>query len=194
MLNVTHTLERMEITLTSPTRTIQEIGAIITATENVAANAAKFIKSVLSLDVKFEDNDVARVTTLAVAEALVKCKGEVGDEVELYDHAVARAKKHMAANPWMYAKPEGVTRAGMETKAVIEGIDTKVAVRKDGSIGRGGKQILAAELFKKHVTDSTTPCDNACFVRILIKELKMTLPGARTYAHNLRKQAGMVTK
>ncbi len=191
MLNVTHTCERMEIDLSSVTRAIQSVREIVGEVEPTKT-AAKLIKSVLSLDVKFEDGDVARVTALAVAEALARCKGEVGDEAELYAAAVKRAQEHMDAprNRWMYAKAEDVEKP-VETKS-IEGTDLKVVVKADGKIKRGGKQQVADALFKKHVLESTTPCDNACFVQILMKEAGMSLAGARTYAHNCRKAAGMV--
>jgi hypothetical protein len=191
MLNVTHTLAHMNISATSVACAIQDVRELITVNENVAYNTRKFIKSLLGLEVKLSDNDQARVTALAVIEQVIKCKCEVADEEDLYNKAVARAEAHMRTNPWMYVKVESVT-SNQEQKAVAEGIDTKVSVRANGSIGRGGKQILAAALFKLHVTDSKTPCDNSCFVKILMKELQMTLPGARTYAHNLRKAAGMV--
>lgn len=193
MLNVTHTCERMEIDLSSVTRAIQSVREIVGEVDAAAA-AAKLIKSILSLDVKFDDGDKARVTALAVAEALARCKGEVGDEAELYAAAVKRAQEHMDAprNRWMYTKAEDVDKP-VETKA-IEGTDLNVVIRADGKIKRGGKQQVADALFKKHVLESEIPCDNACFVKILMKEAGMSLAGARTYAHNCRKAAGMVNK
>lgn len=192
-LNVSHTCERMCIDLSSVTRAIQSVREIVGEVDAAAA-AAKLIKSILSLDVKFDDGDKARVTALAVAEALARCKGEVGDEAELYAAAVKRAQEHMDAprNRWMYTKAEDVDKP-VETKA-IEGTDLNVVIRADGKIKRGGKADVAAALFKKHVLESATPCDNACFVKILMVHGEMSQAGARTYAHNLRKQHGMVAK
>ena len=55
-----------------------------------------------------------------------------------------------------------------------------------------GDVVVVHELFRKYVIESQTPCDNACFVQILIKEAGMSLAGARTYATNLRREHGML--
>ena len=194
MLNITHTLEHMEIPTTSVTRAIQAVGAILDGNADVCAAASKLINSLLSLDHKFTDADVARVTVLAVAEAIAKCEGVIGDEVALLEAAVERANKHMTnpRNAWMYAKDEGVTGPA-ETKA-IEGTALNVVVKADGKIKRGGKAVVAEELFRIHVLESATPCDNKCFVDLLMKHGQFTLAGARTYAHNCRKANGTINK
>lgn len=192
MLNIAHTLERMEISTSSVSRAIQETREIL-GTSDLCKAAAKFIKSLISLDVKFTDPDIAQITAFAVVEAAVRNKGEIGDEEALLKAALMRAEAFVnkTENRWMFAKPE-TTETVLETKAV-EGTDVKVVVKSDGKIKRGGKQQIAEALFKKYVTESETPCDNACFVRILQKEAGMTLAGARTYAHSLRAKNGMVT-
>ena len=192
MLQISHTLERMEVPMTSVAGAIQATREIITNGDNVQKAAAKFIKSLLSIDVVFTDADAARITAFAVVEAVVKNNGEVRDENELYAAAVARAEKHLKnpANAWMYVKAETTETASTETRAV-EGTTLSVAVKADGTVKRGGKQQIAAALFTKHVLESDTPCDNVCFVQILMKEAGMSLAGARTYAHNCRKAAGM---
>lgn len=202
MLNVTHTMDKMEIPMTvtgavQAARKIvsgRDIGDDATASDTaVCKNASKFIRSLLSLEVEFNDASVARVTAMAVAEAIAKVEGVIADEAVLFAQAVERAEKHMnaPANRWMYVKPEA--EAGpVETKA-IEGTELNVVIKADGRIKRGGKQLVAEALFKVHVLDSETPCDNACFVKILMKEAGMSLAGARTYAHNCRKANGMVS-
>jgi len=191
MLNVTHTLDRMEISQTSVSRAINTVSDMIMSTEDHCKESSKFIKSLLSLDMSFTDPNLARLTAMAVIELVVKAKGEIDDEEVLLLSARDRAYTFFTdpKHQWMYARE--VTVDTKETKAVATGIDVKVAVRADGTIGRGGKQVLALELFKKHVLESKTPLSNADFVKLLMKELQMTLPGARTYSHNLRKQNGM---
>ncbi len=190
MLNIAHTMEKMEIPM-SVTRAIQAVREIVGETDT-CDKAAKLIRSLLSLEVSFTDSDVARVTALAVAEAIAKCEGEIADEAVLYAHAVERAERHMKSprNAWMYVKPEAES-GPVETKS-IEGTELNVVIKADGRIKRGGKQQVAEALFDLHVLKSETPCDNACFVAILMKEAGMSKAGARTYAHNLRKANGMV--
>jgi hypothetical protein len=194
MLNVSHTLERMEISQTSVSKAIRSVGEILENSEDQCRAAKKFVKSLLSLDTEFKDANLARITAFAVIEAVVKVNGVIDDEEELLASATARAVKHInaPANAWMYTTPEQENSRIVETKAVAAGVDTKVAVKADGSIVRGGKSVLAAALFDLHVLNSKTPCDNACFVKVLQKELGMSLAGARTYAHSLRSQHGLV--
>lgn len=193
MLNVTHTLDRMEISATSVSRAIQETREILSGSTDLCKAATNFIRKLLSLEVKFDNPDVAQTTAVAVVEAAVRANGEIGDEEALLKSALARAEAFVnkPENGWMFAKPEAEV-APQETRAV-EDTDLKVVVKSDGKIKRGGKQQIAGALFKKYVTESATPCDNACFVRILQKEAGMTLAGARTYAHSLRAKNGMVT-
>lgn len=195
MLNVAHTLERMDISLTSPLRAVQQVREIIG--EDKCKGAAKLIKGILSMDVEFDDDRVALSTAQAIVETIVKAGGEIGDEVELYAHALDRANTiiHKPANSWMYFyEKENTMGTVATTTKSVEGTNASVEIKADGKIKRGGKQVIADALFKKHVLDSETPCDNACFVKILMKEAGMSLPGARTYAHNCRKAAGMVNK
>lgn len=196
MLNVTHTLERMEISLTSASKAIRAVGEMIEGSDNQIKAAQKFIKSLLSLESEFKDANEARITAFAVVEAAVKANGEIANEEELLAAAKQRAIKHINApqNAWMYITPDQEAAKHVETKAVATGVDIKVPVKADGRIGRGGKQVLAAALFDLHVLKSDTPCDNACFVKILMKELGMSIAGARTYAHNLRKASGLVVE
>lgn len=193
MLNVTHTLEHMEISTTSVSRAIQETREIL-GNADLCKAATNFIRKLLSLEVKFDNPDIAQTTAFAVVEAAVRAKGEIGDEEALLKSALARAEAFVnkPENRWMFAKPEAEV-APQETRAV-EGTDLKVVVKSDGKIKRGGKQQIAEALFKKHVLESELPCDNACFVKILMKEAGMSLAGARTYAHNCRKAAGMINK
>jgi hypothetical protein len=193
MLNASPALIHLGITQTSVARAIREVTEIVNQS-NPITGAANFIKNVLDIKVKFEDVNVARVTASAVIEAVLKANGQVEDVDALYKAALARALKHIntPANHWMYVTEEEEANSIKETRAFVDGIDTKVNVKADGTIGRGGKQVLAAELFDLHVVNSETPCDNACFVKILITQLGMSKAGARTYAHNLRKEHNMV--
>lgn len=188
-LNITHQMMKMEIPM-SVTRAIQSVREIV-GDNDVCVKASKLIRDLLSLDVSFTDNDVARVTSLAVAEAIAKCEGVIADEAVLFAQAVERAEKHMKSpkNAWMYVKPTEEVNA---VTTQIEGTEISVAVKSDGRVKRGGKKIIAADLFRIHVLESETPCDNKCFTEILMKTCQLSLAGARTYAHDLRKAHGMV--
>ena len=194
-LMIAHTLEHFGMPLTSVTKSVQSARELIEQSADRCSAAAKLISDLLSLNVKFDDEKTAVTVAQAVVEAAVRAGGEIGDEAELYEAAVRRASGviNKPENKWMYFYVKDEDVAATETKA-IEGVDLKVAVKADGKIKRGGKQQIAEALFKKHVLESTEPCDNACFVKILVKHGQFTLAGARTYANNLRAQHGMTTR
>jgi hypothetical protein len=189
MLDITAALERMRIPLNSPTAAIRTVAEKFEG-ENVDAIslATKMVKDMIGVDMTFSEANEARLTAMALAEAASKTGGKFEDEAAALGLASVRAREHMVKNAWMYVKKS--TAAPSEVKAVVEGIDTKVAVKKDGSIKKGGKQILAAELYKKHVLEATTAATNQEFIKILVKELGMSKAGATTYAYNCKKQLG----
>lgn len=129
-----------------------------------------------------------------VAETVVKNVGVPLDEAEVLSNARARAKR-LCLNPmnqcW-FAKPEA-TEMSTEQVIVASGIETKVAVKADGSIKKGGKEVLAIELYKKYVAElNGAPYSNQAFIAILVAQLGMTKAGATTYNYNMKKKHGGV--
>lgn len=189
MLDVTAALEHLRIPKNSP---IAAIRAVAEKFEDegadVVAIATKLVKDMIGADATFTEANEARLVAMALAEAASKNDGKFENEVVALALAQKRAADHMAKNAWMYVKK--TSAAPTETKAVVEGIETKVAVKADGSIKKGGKQVLAAELYKKHVLEATKAATNQEFIAILVKELGMSKAGATTYAYNCKKQLG----
>jgi hypothetical protein len=136
--------------------------------------------------------DYAITITQAAVEAVIKQDGVVDNVDLLMSEAKARADKFIT-NPvhkWMFAKPEVISTSTTDV-AVATGIELKVAVKADGSIKKGGKELLAVELYKQYTaTLNGAPHDNQSFIKILIKELGMTKSGATTYAYNMKKRFG----
>ena len=71
---------------------------------------------------------------------------------------------------------------------VVSSVDVKVEVKDNGQMKKGGKQIIALELYKKFVVDAEegNKLSNSDFVKLLMKELGMSLAGSRTYAYNCK--------
>lgn len=137
--------------------------------------------------------DFELMTAQAVAETIVRNVGIPVDEAEVLAAAKARVARLMSApqHHWMFVK--GSTSYGAPTTqvAVVEGLETKVAVKADGSIKKGGKEVLAAELYHKYVASlNGAEYSNQAFIAILVKELGMTKSGATTYNYNCKKKFG----
>ena len=123
-------------------------------------------------------------------QQIVDAKNMVDDSQVIMDNANAYAKSFCENpnNSYLWSKPELTTTTADVQVQVVKELDTKVAVKADGSIKKGGKQILAQELYVKHVVESTTPLTNVQFIALIMKELDMSLAGARTYAYNCAKK------
>lgn len=136
--------------------------------------------------------DYAITITQAAVESVIKQDGVIDNVDLLMSDAKARADKFITnpAHRWMFAKPEVISTSTTEI-AVATGIELKVAVKADGTIKKGGKELLAVELYKQYLaTLNGAEYDNQSFIKILIKELGMTKSGATTYNYNMKKKFG----
>lgn len=137
--------------------------------------------------------DYELTVTQAVVETLVKNVGTPLDEVDVLQAAKARAHKFVTnpATQYYFAKADtGSSAPGNEQIVAGSSVDVKVAVKADGSIKKGGKEVLAVALYEKHVKNAETPLDNQGFIAVLMKELGMTKAGATTYNYNMKKKFG----
>lgn len=189
MINVKSTLAHMHVSHTSVSQGLQDLRGRLARSASECAGASSFIREVIEVNVKFTDNNQARLMAFAVLENLLKNNCEYADAAEVMKAATSRTDKLMAdpANFYWFAKPEVVAGAETEQVAVVDGLDTKVTVKADGSIKKGGKQILAYQMYLKHVIESPTPISNSQFKELLISDLGMTKAGASTYAYNAAK-------
>lgn len=189
MQSAINTLTQMDFDTTSITRMVQQIRDCITNAANPVTRAQSIVRAITAIDVKLPDIETAIPFTQYVAKAAVETAEELKDHQPIIDRAFERVSELFKKHPWSAPRAEDQTASG-PVVAVCDGIDVKVEVKADGKIKKGGKQILAAELYKKHVIDAETPVDNQGFIKILMSELGMTKAGATTYAYNCKKAAG----
>lgn len=189
MINVQSTLQHMNISHTSVSRGLQDLRGRLSRASSMAVGASKFIHELLDHDIKFRDDNSARITAFAVLEGVIKRKCVYDDASELVKEATSRADQLMKdpVNMWMFAEAESSVTSPTEKVAVVDGLDAKVEVKADGSIKKGGKQVLAMELYRKHVIENAAPISQSDFVKILMSDLGMTKAGANTYAYNAKK-------
>ena len=188
MQSVQHTLAQMDFDTTSITRMVQQIRDTITSASNPVAKAQRIVRAITAIDVNLPNIETAIPFTQYVAKAALEEVDELKDHQPLIDRAFERVSELFEKHPWSAPRVESHTAGPVV--AVCDSIDVKVEVKADGKIKKGGKQILAAELYKKHVIDAETPVDNQGFIKILMSELGMTKAGATTYAYNCKKAAG----
>jgi hypothetical protein len=208
MITVTeHALQHMNFNPQSPLGAVQAVREMMTdGTSLTGGKGVGVINKLLGLNLSYasfiedastvkEDllTDYELMVTQAVAEQMVKNVGVSVDEVEVLTKAKARAMRLLTSpqHAWMFAKPEA-TASGQPTTdvAVAAGIELKVAVKADGSIKKGGKELLAIALYEKHVKNAATPLTNQEFIAVLVKELGMSKAGATTYNYNMKKKFG----
>lgn len=191
MIDVHHAFERRDLSTNSPLRAVQQTSQLISCNDNPVSTAIKLIHDVLGLNVSFTDARQARIVAMGVVESLVKSNLLCDEAEDVFAMAQQRASAFISLpqNQWMWADEQAIEQAG-NVCTVVEGIDTKVGVNANGTIKKGGRQVIVAEMYKKHVIGKIPPMTNQEFVQLLMKELGMSKAGATTYAYAVKKELG----
>jgi hypothetical protein len=193
MQSAIDTLVAMDFAVHSPNLLVQQIREHIEESKTPLDTAKQFIFNVTSIAVDYTDLLLARHVAQSIGEdAILRDSYTFEDSIS---RGESRHRNLVAKMPYIslaYIPSETSTFSTPKTTtsiAVAEGVSTKVEVKADGKIKKGGKQVLAAELYALHVTNATTPMTNQEFIAVLMKELGMTKAGSTTYAYNCRKAA-----
>lgn len=186
MVNAKSVLAKMNINGQSYLGAIQEVRDMIDTAPDKLAKAASLLFDIAGVHADFANINEAVCIVQTVTEAAVR--NEMFDPELAVDFGRSRYARLRKEQAWLYASGEAAVLKNEQV--VVEGIDTKVEVNANGKIKKGGKQILAAELYKKYVLDADVPLDNKQFIEVLVRDLGMSKAGATTYAWNCRKQQG----
>lgn len=194
MLDTTHVFDRLRIDHRSSVIACQEVGNLIRDSATPLTTSSKLFNDFLSLDVRFDDEVYARIACKSMVKQIVDAKNIVDDPQVILDNANVYAKSFCEDPKWSYlwSRPESVTVTADVQVQVVKELDTKVAVKESGEIKKGGKQVLNLELYKKLVVDAEVPLTNVQYIERIMKDLGMSLAGARTYAYNARKHFNSV--
>lgn len=191
MLNVSHVLDRNGIRSWNTTHAVADISAKVNDASDPIHMATKLFWDILSAPVKFTDAVQARIAAKHMIRDVLtyKCVIDNDDVPDIIDQALEYADGFCAdpQNSYLWSQPDSETAPIQVTAQVVKDIDIKVAIRDDGKIKKGGKQILAAQMYQQYVLDAEVPLTNQEFIAVLMKELDMKKLGATTYAYNLRK-------
>jgi len=166
---------------------ITDVGILMEESGNSTLWCKRFIDRFLGLEVEFDNDIEARIFTKSLLVNMFKSNFSYGEEVlEL----ATEYTNNFIANPfWSFLR--SVDEVEVSNKVIG---DSTVLLKPNGKIKKGGKQIIAAELFEKHILNQPEPMSNKDFKALLIKELDMTILGASTYLNILRTKNGMVVK
>lgn len=187
MISAKTALTRYNVSTTSVMAAVQEVGILVREDANPLKMAHTMIEAITGVTRVYDD--LERAIHVAQHCAEIAVKRDSFDPEEEISNGERRDEELRRRQPWLYAKAEP-TASSTENIAVIANSDVKVAVKADGKIKKGGKEVLAAELYRIHITEAETPVDNQGFIAILVKELGMTKAGATTYNYNMKKKFG----
>lgn len=190
MLEVSHVLDRLNIRRTSVPFAVADVAVRVADSSDPLYAATKLFNDILSVTVPFKDAVHARIASKHMIRDVLtyKCKIDNDDVQDIVDEAIEYADGFCAnpANSYLWSQPDE-DKVSTEIAQTVIGCEQKVVLREDGKIKKGGKQVLAAELYDKHVKNAVEPISNTVFIQLLIDTLDMTKPGATTYAYNCRK-------
>lgn len=102
-----------------------------------------------------------------------------------------RARKFILNPNRSYMFATAAPTATSTTSTVVSKlVDTAVEVKQDGTIKKGGKEVMAWSLYQQYRAAATFDPnnENQPFIAVLMKELAMTKAGATTYNYNMKKK------
>lgn len=177
-MNTEQVLIRLNIDSECRLRAVQDVRQLIEGSTNPLA-AAKVLFSNLAppdSEFKFTDANDARLIVAKLVESAIML-GEKYDPQDALVRAATWLVNHKTNNPWSFLKTDSGVSSETQHR---EGVN--IEVKADGSFKKGSKQILAKALF-----DSNPTLNNAELINLFVKELDMSVAGARTYVYNCRK-------
>lgn len=187
MLNINAALTHLNIRNDTRLGAVQDVSKEFAAVNERERThlGTTMVLCMLDVNVKFADETEALLTTQYIVDEAMKSEGNVEDGDIALQAALRKADAFIRkpTNSWIFAKKE-VTIDSSTQETVTEMVDTKVAVKTDGSIKKGGRQVLAQALYEKYVVLPEVKPTNSWFKELLVKELGMTSAGASTYAYN----------
>jgi hypothetical protein len=178
MLEITQVLTRLKIRTDSRHSAVQDVRDIIETSANPISAAQVIITNLGVSDYNTCDATEARMTAQRlVDEAIVL--GSAYDPNKALEKAATRIAAMRISDPWFFTKP--THSSVVSTTETREGVNIEVLTT--GKLKKGGKQILAKALYEKNNIMS-----NKELTELFMKELDMSLAGARTYVFNCRKK------
>lgn len=167
---------------TSPTRAVQHAREILSEAADPIADADNVVFDLTGTHSPYTDSDEA-----AIMYAQYVIEGHIKKRFDVTGYAKERVEFHKINSPKLFTPVQRSSYSTGPVKIVkIENVS--VAVKDNGKIKKGGKQLIAEQMYKSMVVEGGM--SNADFVKQLQEKVSMSLYGARTYAHNMKKKFG----
>ena len=197
MLNISTALTHAGIRNDTRLGAVQDVGGLFAETSESARIklGTSLVDVLLGVPVAFADEHQALLTTQYIVDAALCNQCNVEDPDVALSAALSKAEAFVSkeSNKWIFAKPEPSAVSGVQEQ-FSEKVETTVAVKADGSIKKGGRQVLAQALYQKYVVEPAEKPTNVWFKQLLSKELKMSDAGASTYAFNCDRELQLLVK
>jgi hypothetical protein len=195
MLDIKQVLQRYAIRTSNISFAVADTAVVVGEAPDPIQRAKRLFDDVLgvvAIDLSFDEPVYARIAAKKMIQLVAERNYEV-EEIEvpkLLSEIIQYTDQYVQdpKNSHLWSQPDEDNPAPKAVH-VVEGLDCKVVLTNAGKIKKGGKQVLAHELYVKYVLEAEVPLANQDFIVLLMKELDMTKPGATTYAYNERKAA-----
>lgn len=193
MINTQLVFERLDLGA-SRFAAVQAVRTVVESDANPQEKAQELIFQIIGIKATYDNPDRARLVAQAVVDEAWKAEHKIDNEQELLHICEVRIEKFMTdpKNACHFVKPVMYQAVATTSQQVTTLVETKVEVKADGKMKKGGKETLAQELYKKFVLEvkPEDALDNQGFIKLLIKELDMSKAGATTYAYNCKAKLG----
>ena len=188
--DITNIVDKLNIRRSSIVHAVNDVADRVRNATNPCSEASYLFKLFVDKNIKFDDAVFARTATKSLMKEAYSANFIIDDAQLFVDEAMEYAGKFCADPQWsfLWSQPDSdnAIKPIVETVQVVDNIDIKVAVKADGKIKKGGKQLLAVEMYKQSVVDAEVPLSNQEFIALIMEKLDMSKAGATTYAYNCK--------
>lgn len=181
MISVTQVLDRLHIDSQSRLRAVQDIRTLVENSPSPLSAARSIISNLVpaGVDVDIDDEIEARMTAQHLVDRAL-CLGDKYDPNQELLKAAQKIAAFHKSDPWFFwTKTYSTIETTTEDRQGVA-----VQVKADGTLKKGGKQVIAQALYAEHKA-----LDNQSIIKIFMKELDMSKAGATTYLYNCKKAA-----
>ena len=186
-MNIAPALTHLKIHTNTPSGAIYDIRNLV---EGKVLSPAELLYRICGMTKTFVSERVGMSAVQHLVMNAIHNKCEVEDIDAAYALALTKGTTFVTApeNQFHFAVAEAEVTSSVKSTFTTS-VDVEVAIKSDGSIVKGGKQVLTEALYHKYVTIAENPMDSKQFVLFLVKELQITKACATTYKHNAKKDA-----
>lgn len=187
MLDPINVLSRMEVNTSGAGAAVRSYRDAFEANLTVDL-ARQHIEAITGVDYKFDDITHAKYTVLYVIDAILNSKEGERDYNKIVSDSFVRADSFLKAesNQWMFTSAEAAKAEATADVKVSDEATVQVQTTNEGKIKKGGKKVIALELYRETVLKEGTSAND--FIKLLMERADMSEGGARTYYHICKKE------